>query len=597
LEAFVQDNWRVSRRLTLDLGLRFIHQYPTVNYSLNTTDFLLSAYNPAAAERIYLPDCLVSTASKACPTASQKALDPVTGTTTFFALAGTFVPASVGGYSTTPNPFDGMVRADGSNPALPMTLWTQRSLLVDPRIGFAYDLFGNGKTAIRGGFGIFTNQISTQLPQNSSGNPPDTYNRAVYYTTIDQIPNFVNNAGITPLAPTETVGTQRVQGAYNGSFMIQQQVGFGTVLEAAWVFNLGRHLPATYQLNPEAPYSEYNPANFNPNVAYLPANTSGKNLADNYFRPIAGVGAITAVNFANSSTYQSLQVTGRRNMTRHLSYGAAYTFMKTMAGTPDPYFAEKFRNYGPSYSPARHVIAVNYVYEAPNLGQKLNFKPMGWVTDHWTWSGITQWRSDIRTSVPGISFNGTSSTNPQMDWTGGYDSARMIVDGNLSLPAGQASFVGGTAVPTSQGSPAINGYGPNGTPGNQILNESALVIPYPCSWTAGATPQKGIGQNMSECLGNAGTGSLVPLPFTNVENFDMTFSKNFPLKSERRVVIFRAEMYNIFNHPQFSGGNITPGYDWNNWKNGVLVQTSNTLGRYSGTLNPRQMSMSLRFQF
>ena len=57
-------------------------------------------------------------------------------------------------------------------------------------------------------------------------------------------------------------------------------------------------------------------------------------------------------------------------------------------------------------------------------------------------------------------------------------------------------------------------------------------------------------------------------------NFDMTFSKNFPLKSEKRVLMFRAEMYNIFNHPQFTGANIGPSYDWNNWKNGVLVQTS-----------------------
>ena len=55
----------------------------------------------------------------------------------------------------------------------------------------------------------------------------------------------------------------------------------------------------------------------------------------------------------------------------------------------------------------------------PNLGQRLNFKPLGWVTDHWTISGITQWHSDIRVGVPGISFSGTTATNPQMNWTGG----------------------------------------------------------------------------------------------------------------------------------------------------------------------------------
>ena len=73
--------------------------------------------------------------------------------------------------------------------------------------------------------------------------------------------------------------------------------------------------------------------------------------------------------------------------------------------------------------------------------------------------------------------------------------------------------------------------------------------------------------------------------------------KTFPLKSEKRVIVFRAEMYNIFNHAQFAGNSITPSYDYANWKNGILVQSNSGLGRYTSTLNPRQMSMSLRLQF
>jgi hypothetical protein len=90
---------------------------------------------------------------------------------------------------------------------------------------------------------------------------------------------------------------------------------------------------------------------------------------------------------------------------------------------------------------------------------------------------------------------------------------------------------------------------------------------------------------------------MIPIPGTRVNNWDMTFQKNFPLKSERRNLTFRAEMYNVFNHPQFSAANTGPSYDWPNWQNGILVQTNQTLGRYTAALNPRQMSMSLRFQF
>ena len=89
------------------------------------------------------------------------------------------------------------------------------------------------------------------------------------------------------------------------------------------------------------------------------------------------------------------------------------------------------------------MIVANYIYDVPNLGQKLNVKPLGWVTDHWTISGITQWHSDIRVGVPAISFSGTTSTNPQMNWTGGYEGARMLVVGNPQLPSGQALTVNG----------------------------------------------------------------------------------------------------------------------------------------------------------
>jgi hypothetical protein len=602
IEAFIQDNWRVSRRLTLDFGIRFYHELPTENLDNNTTDWIRAAYDPTQAMRLYYPGCTVSTATKACPTANQIAIDPKTGATTFFALAGTFVPASVGGYSTTPTPFPGMVRA-GASPYLPTTLWTVQKVLPAVRIGIAWDVFGNGKTAIRTGFGEFYNLGSTQIAQNSSGNPPDIINRSVYFSSLDKVPALAGTAGITPIAPDGTVGNQKVQGNYNGSFMVQQKIGFGTVLETAYVFNLSKHIPIARQLDAIPMFSQYNPANANPNVAYLPPNTNGKTLADNYFRPLPGLGALRTVDFAGNASYNSLQVTLRRNFTKRLSYGFAYTFSKTMSAfgstsgnaysytnTQSPYFPDKFRNYGPSYQPTPHVAAINYIYDVPNLGQRFNLKPLGWVTDHWTVSGITQIRSDIRVGVPAISFSGTTSTNPQMNWTGSYEGARMLVVGNPQLPSGQVSFAGNTPLVPAPGANA------NGTPGNQLLNESAFVIPNPCSWTPGPTPQQGVGQSIS-CFGNAGAGNLIPIPGTRAFNWDMTFTKAFPLKSERRQIQFRAEIYNIFNHTQFTAANISPQYNWPLWQTGVLQQTNANLGRYTSAANPRQMSMSLRLQF
>ena len=600
IEAFIQDNWRVSRRLTLDVGVRFYHQLPTENLNFNTTEWVRSSYNPAQAMRLYYPGCTVSTAARACPTANQIAVDPVTGTTTFFALNGTLVPASVGGYTGTPSPAPGMERATENNPKLPFTLWNVATVIPAFRFGLAWDVFGNGKTAIRTGFGQFFNLSSTQNSQNFSGNPPDVFNRAAYYSTVDKIPSLASSAGITPITPGGTVGDQKVPGTLNGSFMIQQKVGFGTVLEAAYVFNMSKHRTVTKQINAVPMFSQYSPANFNPNVAYLPPNTSGKTLNDNYFRPLPGLGGLTYVDYSGGSTYHSLQVSLRRNFTRRLSYGLAYTWSKTMSAygasefpTQSPYFTDN-RNYGPVYQPTPHVIVVNYIYDLPNLGPRVKFKPVGWVTDHWTISGITQWHSDIRVAVPGISFTGTTSTNPLMNWTGSYasgnEAARMFVTGNPQLPSGQVSFAGSTPLVQAPGANA------NGTPGNQILNESVFVIPFPCSWTPGATPQQGIGQSLS-CFGNAGAGSIIPLPGTRMFNSDITFGKAFPINGEKRQIQFRAEMYNIFNHTQFSAANIGPQYNWPLWQTGVLQQTNANLGRYTASLTPRQMSLSLRLLF
>jgi len=590
IEFYLQDSWRVRRNLTLDIGVRFYHMPSQENLNKNSAVFIQSAYDPSKAARLYYPACTITPAAgAACPASNQVAKDLLTGYTTYPALVGTFVPYSVGGYANQPNYFNGMVMADGTNPAVPMTLFSVPKLKPAFRFGLAWDMFGSGTTALRLGFGQFYNRGDGNIIMGFGGAPPNAYTRTVYYSQIGTVPTYANSAAVSPIGNGGTTGKQPLEEVMNGSLGIQHSVGFGTIIDASYVLSLHRHMIQTSGsstggvgqsfVNAVPMYSQYDPKYFSPWTGNLYANASGRNIDSNYFRPMQGLGNVWVGSFRGSSSYHSFQMSVRRGNRRGLSYGLAYTWSKTMMYTgnsaypTNPFFKKWF--YGPAFNGAPHVLAANYIYEIPGrealfrllparLG-KINVRPLGWVMDHWSVSGITSWQSHGMYGVPGISMTGTSSSNPAPNWTGSAEGARVVMTGNpvMSNP----DF-------------------------DHNINAAAFQLPVACSQT----------RQTMDCFGNAGSGSIMSVPIW-MNNWDVSLIKNFPIGGERRQLTFRAEFYNLPNHTQFSAINNTLQYDLASYQKWIAgTATSPTLsnsqfGRYTTARNPRQIAMTLRFQF
>ena len=162
-EWYVQDNWKVNGRLSLDYGLRITHQGENYDTNLQDSNFFPDQWKASAAPTLYRPGCSVA-GGAACPTANRVAVNPLTGVSlganTQVAI-GTIVPNSG-------NVFNGIIVA-GQGIAKENYKWPNIGL--GPRFGAAYDLTGSQRMVVRGGFGMFFDRLNGNTVYNQVGNP------------------------------------------------------------------------------------------------------------------------------------------------------------------------------------------------------------------------------------------------------------------------------------------------------------------------------------------------------------------------------------------------------------------------------------------
>ena len=576
-DAFFQDDYKLSPRLTLNMGLRW-------EYDGNLSDKYGNSVN------------LWPSAIGAVPVPSTTQL-PTPGVPLFPA------GGSYAGWVVTSNykgpMFPGIVNSGH-------TIASQNGVPKDdfaPRLGFAWQPTSSNKLVLRGGFGFFYNRIdgnllvhaieqsppyAPTLDQPASTNQFSSLAAPFEQYQLGQFPErwvnftpglspFNQSSNITEAAEAQIVKTPLV---YSYNFNLQYEFASRWVLELGYVGSHGIHQAQNLHLiNEPGLASASSPIN-----GIATNTTSNASLRVPYLG--FGPGGLQYFETNGDLKFNSLQVTVRKQFSHGLTMQAAYTWSKAFAdflgpggsnsGDPNN-FAQQY-GMNTQYRPQRLVI--NYNYEIPTGSiQGIAKKVLG----GWSLSGVTT----IQDGYPLIVADSRGGSVYGLAGTAATELSRaQMAPGMTYANIPSSGPIGSRLGGASQGC----GYFACANPATATSGASNFTA-FTTIPIIGATP--GVPGTGGTGWGNSGIGAILgPGQF----NFDVAVAKSTRIGGihENAVLQFRAEFFNLFNHPQFG----SPGTQ------GVgFAPVANNLGAgnfgqiTSLSVNPRLMQMALKYVF
>ena len=494
--AYVQDNWRVNNRLTLNLGLRWDGVPHTYEANNRMGNFYPNLYDTSKL--------------------------PI-----FADAAGNNIAPNSPGLGTSPNPilagtqfYLNGIGIPGTTPGVPKGLVDNHWAAFGPRLGFAYDLTGSGNTVVRGGFGMMYERIQGNDMYNAGPNVPFSTNINFSNIELENPGTQLSNGQplVAPITVASITGLDKVNNklpvVYQYSAGVQHALSSRTVLELQYVGNQSRNQNAYLETNL-------------PGSADITALFANNNADYNKRVQYLGFHSIRQTENLQSAHYNSFQAQVHSQIKRDLQLQAAYTLSRAIDPATGNNGVGDLNNYdnpydlhydsGPSGLDRTHIAFVNFIYDIPIFRDSSN-KLLKSTVGGWQISGIVTLQSGepIHISEGGIQNCAQGANNDPVKCAGSLNGT-----GNIS-----------SIIPNADNRPNVSGS-----------------VSYPKtvkSWFSASA----FAPTVAGTWGN--------LPFNSIrapgrQNWNLALFKSFLFSETRGSKLeFRAEFFNAFNHTEFN---------------------------------------------